>query len=76
MLRAVGKYKCAFCPRNSSASQEGREGRDVEFANSVDVHFSLIANIGLLGRVSEYNNEKQSGKRELVIRKANWVCET
>lgn len=64
MLLAVGKYEFAFCPRNCTASKKGRVGREVEFANGVDVHFSLLANIGLLGRVSEYNNEKQSGKKE------------
>ena len=61
---AVGRGQIQICPRNCTASKKGRVGREVEFANGVDVHFSLIANIRLLGRVSEYNNEKQSGKKE------------
>ena len=35
--------------------------------NSVDAHFSLIANIGLLGRESEYigkERRRENGKRE------------
>ena len=45
MLLSLSKYDIVFCPKKCMAKRKSRM-----FANGIDTQFSLIANIGMVGR--------------------------
>lgn len=63
MLLSASKYEVVFYPKMYCQRERQRRG-DVVFADGVEIHFSLIADTGLLGRENEYMNENESGKKE------------